>query len=430
MKICPKCASENTDTAKYCNECGMAFEIEKTESVETTPIPDTQFAPADLKEDVNPSPEAMTDNQNLVDDHNENIHENTGVQHSNSEISQPEKKKTIKLKIWQKVLIAIVAVLAILIFRPRITNVSIGYKGDTTAGTVLDDNNPGFYATGTTNYGKQVEIPYTDLRIKEPKTLEADSSETVTVYYKNASVDLTIDCSTTSVKSISADYNGSEYEGTKIDKNSDIKVVATYGSGQTQEVTFFSVDPEITTLKNGVTSEIKVTVTTDAGRTYTDILSITGKAKPFTEPEIEGDHYNCSINQFVKYLNDNTTITLFPMDVNAFGEGYKSYGIIPPKEVNLKDGEALVLGLRENNDGKLSHIMVWSSAPAEGIWTSLQLARLFDDSINTTDTTSVESFLKSHVYEGDDMIVYYEESNDHYDIYLMTRDFYNNNVKQ
>ncbi len=60
---------------------------------------------------------------------------------------------------------------------------------------------------------------------------------------------------------------------------------------------------------------------------------------------------------------------------------------------------------------------MWSSAPTAGIWTSLQLARLFDNSITTTDITLLESFLKSHVYEGDDIIVYYEESNDHYDIF-------------
>lgn len=419
MKICPKCAAENADTAKFCNECGAPLKITETESIKP-------------KEEVNPLTvtEAVTDKQGLKDSQSENLQENTEAQNSYPEVSQPEKKKTVKLKKWQKVLIAIVAVIAILIFRPRITHVSIGYRGETTEGTVLDSNNPGFYAIGTTNYGKEKEISYTELKIKEPKTLKADSSETVTVYYKYAHTDLTIDCTTTALKSLSAQYNGSTYEGTIINKQSDIAVVASYGNGQTQDIPYWYLKPEEVVLKKGVESKVEVYADFDDGTTLSTVLSITGTEKPFTKPEIEGDHYNCSIDQFVKYINDTTIISLFPMDVNTFGEEYKSYGIIPPKEVALKDGEALVLGLRENNDGKLSHIMVWSSAPAAGMWTSLQFAGLFDDSINTTDRTALETFLKSHVYEGNDMIVYYEESNDHYDIYLMTRDYYNKNIKQ
>lgn len=432
MKICPKCTAENIDTAKFCNECGTALEVKDTESVETKPMPETKLKTVEPKDEVTPSPtaEARTDNQNLMGSHTENIEENEEPQNNNSEVSRPKKKKPIKLKKWQIVLIAILAILAILIFRPRIKKVSISYRGETTEGTVLDSNNPGFYAIGITNYGKEKEIPYTDLEIKEPKTLKADSSETVTVSYKNHPVDLTINCTTTVLKSISADYNGSEYEGTIVDKNSNIKVVATYGSGQTQELESFGVDPEITTLKNGITSKIKVFVRTDTGEIFSDELSVTGKERPFSKPGIDGEYYNCSIDQFVKYVNKKTNFTLFPMDIKVVGDDYKAFGIIPPKGAELEDGEALILAVRENEDGKLSNIVVWSTDKITGMATSMRLANIFDSSIDSDDKSALAAFVISNVYEGNEMLIYVEESNDHYNSYLMSRDFYNNNIKK
>lgn len=424
MKICPNCAAENADTAKFCNECGTAFEIEKTESVETTPIPDTQCAPVDLKEDVKPSPaaEATTDNQNLEDDYNENVHENTEAQISNSEISQPEMKKTIKLKIWQKVLIAIVAVLAILIFRPRMTNVSIGYKGDTTAGTVLDDNNPGFYATGTTNYGKQIEIPYTDLRIKEPKTLEADSSETVTVYFKNAHTDLTIDCTTTALKSLSAQYNGSTYEGTTINKQSDIAVTATYGDGHTQDIPYWYLKPESVILKKGEESKVEVCADFEDGTTLSTVLSITGTEKPFTRPEIEGDHYNCTIDQFVKYVKESTNMSLFEMN-KLFGDEYECYGIVPPREVSeISKDDAMVLALRENEDGKLWNIAIWAADKTTGMATSLQYAKIVDWKFNANDETQKENFVTKNYYASGDIAIIINEENGAYIFMILNHD--------
>ena len=38
MKICPKCATENADTAKFCNECGTILEIKETKALETVKI--------------------------------------------------------------------------------------------------------------------------------------------------------------------------------------------------------------------------------------------------------------------------------------------------------------------------------------------------------------------------------------------------------
>ena len=421
MKICPKCAAENTDTAKFCNECGTALEIKKTESVETTLIPDTQFEPAELKEDVNPSPEAeaTTDNQNLVDDHNEN----TGAQISNSEISQPEKKKTIKLKIWQKVLIAIVAVLAILIFRPRITKVSIGYKGDTTAGTVLDDNNPGFYATGTTNYGKQVEIPYTDLRIKEPKTLEADSSETVTVYFKNASVDLTIDCTTTALKSLSAQYNGSTYEGTTINKQSDIAVTATYGDGHTQDIPDWYLKPESVILKKGEESKVEIYADFEDGTTMSTVLSITATEKPFTKPEIEGDHYNFSAEQLVAYLESDLGYGFSKDRQTKIGDSY----FYQVETMNNTEVQPFSIEIRENANEKVNYVAFTSDDIMEGLETSIILARAFGGTMKSVEKNDMtfQMFMISKMHVSDDTLIECIEHSEGkgYSFYVMPDDY-------
>ena len=427
MKICPKCRTENADTAKFCNECGTELEIEEAELVETEAIPETKLESAEPEEKVIPSPitEVTKDNQNLVDSQAEKNQESV----ESTAASHPEEKKTVKLKKWQKVLIAIVAVIAILIFRPRITHVKIGYRGETTEGTVLDSNNPGFYAIGTTNYGKEKEISYTELKIKEPKTLKADGSETVTVYYKYAHTDLTIDCSTTRLKSISADYNGSEYEGTIIDKNSDIKVIATYGSGQTQELESFGVDPETTTLENGVTSNIKVYVRTDTGELFTDELSITGKEKPFTNPEIEGDHYNCTPEQFKKYTNTHSNLTLKETTSKYFdGDDYTSY-IATSTSSSI---EPTGLALKTNEDGKVCSMIVIASDGTTGIAESLNFASVFDKSIDLDDRSKMADLILYKVYNTDNTVIVMDNNTveDGYLFYIMTKEYFDNNFKQ
>lgn len=507
MKICPKCATENSDNAKFCDECGNELQIAKTETTDFTsdagPVQDIQNEDVTLKESAEDS----------------TIEEMTAVQEPEAE--QTEKKEEASLK-KSRLIIGIIAVALICIIgfittRPRLKSLEVTYTGDTSEGVVLDDDNEGFEVTAVYSNGKKEDVPAGEWQITESQTLVADSSSDVIVTYNGIKEDVHIECSTTILQYLTATYNGSTYEGTEINSNSDITVTGhfkkdgytqefsegwyldpetvTLKAGETSKITVkingsngitystgleitgienalksidaeykgstyagtvidqksdievegkyadgkwrdidkedWSLDPESVTLEDGKTSKIQVTVKQDNGKTVSTDLEIKGKEKPFTRPEIEGEHYNCSIDQFVSYINKNTTFSLFPMDdITVVGDDYKAYGMIPPKGAELEDGEALVLAVRENTDGKLSNIVVWSTDKITGMAASLRLAQIFDSSINSDDKSAIASFLLSQVYEGDDMIIYVEEASDHYTTYLMSRDFYDNNVKQ
>lgn len=506
MKICPKCATENADTANFCDECG-------TELINT--IQDSLPAQEESysSENDNPSSEVPEVKDFQKENSEKDFISSNQADDIKLQFSDNGKKKPRVLK-WLIIVTIIIIAFIYYLSRPTVEDITISYEGDMSEGVVLDDANPGFVGSVTYSDGTKKDIPRNQIHIKEPKTLKADSTETVTILYKNQSAEMEIECSTTVIKSISAEYNGPTYEGTRINEHSDIIVTGTYGNGDiveikywslspkeatlkknisehfTVKVTFddgtskqaaftvtgienelksidaeytgskyagtvinresdievegkyadekwrdidkedWSLDPESVTLEDGKTSKLKVIVKQDNGNTISTDIEIEGKEKPFTKPEIEGEHYNCSIDQFISYINKNTTFTLFPMDITVVGDDYKAYGMIPPKGAELDDDEALILAVRENADGKLSNIVVWSTDKITGMATSLRLAQIFDYSINSDDGSAIASFLLSQVYEGDDMIIYVEEASDHYTTYLMSRDFYNNNVKQ
>jgi hypothetical protein len=96
----------------------------------------------------------------------------------------------------------------------------------------------------------------------------------------------------------------------------------------------------------------------------------------------------------------------------SFGEGYKSYGIVPPKTVKISDDDATVLGLRENEDGKLWNVVLWASNKTTGMATSLQFAKMFDDSFDENDTSKLKTFITDNYYASGNMAIVTSESKD------------------
>lgn len=499
MKICPKCATENVNTAKFCDECGYSFlmpdEVGRLSSI--------------LEENDNGQQESQNE---LEQKSEELLHAKTPANVSAQETPSANKRKNL---IIASVVVAISCIIIFMATRIKLKSLEVSYVGSTVEGVVLDSDNEGFEVVAMYSNGKKKEVPIGEWQIAEPQTLECDSSCNIKIKYKNISQDITIECSTTKISYIKATYNGAAYEGTIINNKSDITVIATCNCGYSfelnrnewyltpKEVTLkkdkpeniklsadfndngetvtlstvisitgienkiesieaeyngstyagtvidqksdievegkysdgkvrdidkenWSLDPERVTLEDGKKSKLKIIVEQDNGNTISTDLEIEGKEAPFTKPEIEGDHYNCSIDQFVDYVNKKTSLSLFPMDY-SFGEGYKSYGVFSLNGLKIYDDEAYVLALKENEDGKLYNIVLWTSDQSTGMALALNIANIFDNSIDINDKSALVGFVTTHVYGTDNMVIYLEEKEDHYNIYFMTRDFFSKN---
>ena len=359
----------------------------------------------------------------------------TGLDSKTETYSQGKSEEGTKKRFSRKYLFVAAIVIILFIFvlpvltGPKLKSITATYNGDTQSGVVLDDQNPGFSVTALYTDGSTRALNPGDWSIEEINTLEADQTSKVKISYKDVSAEVLIKCSSTEVKYIKAKYNGSEYEEEIINKDSDFTVTATYGDGSTKDVDKWYVEPKATVLKKGEKARITVYVDFSGGLTLSDEIVIEGKEKPFTNPQIEGDHYNCSSEQFVKYLNSNTKFILVPTEKEYFeGDGYSSY------LVNISGTDSFKttgLALRENGESKLEAMIIISENVEDGVAEAISLAEIFDSSIDRNNNSKLAGLLLYKVYESNNTVIAMDDraSDSGYVFYIMTKRFFERNFK-
>ena len=421
MKICPKCATENADTAKFCNECGTILEIKETKALET--VKDTEPVSETPKEDVSPAeneePSPVTVAE-TVSDNQESATEQT----EKKEEQSPKKKNRLIIGIVAAALICIIGFMAT---RPKIHSLKIVYNGGREAGVVLDEDNTGFAVTAVYSDGKTKEIPLGEWTIKEPKTLECDTTSNVIIAYKGITSEISIPCSETKLQYITATYNGSTYEGTIINKNSKIDVVGTFGSGQTKDYdnTAWYYDPPSTTLKKGVESKIKVLMDFVDGSTMSADLVITGTEKPFTNPKIEGDHYNFSAEQLAAYLESDLGYVFSADRQTKIGDSY-FYHVT---SANNAVSQPFSFEIRENANEKVNYVAFTSNDNdiMVGLDTSISLARALGGTMKSVEKNDMtfQMFMIAKMHSSDDTLIecYDQSDGTGYVFYVMPYDY-------
>ena len=419
MKICPKCAAENADTAKFCNECGTALEIKKTETPETVndpePVSETSKENISTVENVESTPVAIAE---TVRDGLES----TTEQIEKKEEPSPKKKNHLIIGI---VAVALVCIIGFIATRPRLKSLEVTYSGDLAEGVILDNHNEGFKVTAVYSNGKEEDVPAGEWQITEPQTLVADNISDVTITYKDIKEEINIECSTTVLQYLTATYNGSTYEGTEVNRNSDITVTGHYKKeGVTQEFTEgWYLDPETVTLKAGETSKVTVKINGSDGNTYSADIEITGTEKPFTNPKIEGDHYNFSAKQLVAYLESDLGYGFSKDRQTKIGDSY-FYRV---ETINNKEIQPFHLEIRENANAKVNYVAFTSDDIMEGLDTSIILARAFGGTMKSVEKNdmTVQMFMISKMHVSDDTLIECIEHSDGegYSFYVMPDDY-------
>ena len=214
--------------------------------------------------------------QNIFEEefHNTNNGENnsatqtTSVATTHDTNPERQKKSSIKQKIQNlfhkktgliplAVLVILFAVIGYNLSASKITGIYAFYNGDTEAGTILDSSNDGFSVYGKKENGKHVEISH--WTIKEPITLEADMSSKVSISYKSFTCDCFIDCTTSKITEISAEYKGDTSDGVVIDNDSDIVITATHKNGKESVINSgWKIETPVTLQKDSATDVVVV----------------------------------------------------------------------------------------------------------------------------------------------------------------------------
>jgi hypothetical protein len=137
-----------------------------------------------------------------------------------------------------------------------VTSIEASYDGDTEAGVVIDNN------SNITVREKHKNGKITDAEnawnIENPVTLEADETAKVKVECGEFETELSMDCTTRTLTSIEASYDGDTEEGTVLDaSNKGIHVKAVYKNGKKETVTDYKIK-DSATLSAGKTSTVVV----------------------------------------------------------------------------------------------------------------------------------------------------------------------------
>jgi hypothetical protein len=282
-KLCRNCGAKLEEGAKFCTACGMSVEETPTES-----------------EPVSKTPEE------------ENF--------SGTLIEKPKKKFKKK---W---LIPIIIVAAVIIFFlvvasvPIVTKLTAEYKGDATAGTVLDANNPDIIVTGYTDDNVAVDVSG-KWTIEKPVTLKADESSTAVITYKDGTtLYLTVECSTSAVTGIKVEYKGDTKAGTVLDNRADFEVTEIHKNGtETVNKKDWKIDAPVT-LEADTTSDVTVTCgefseTVSATCSTSTLETIEASYDGETDEGIVLDADNAGIHVTGTYKNGSTTaINEFTID--------------------------------------------------------------------------------------------------------------------
>ena len=185
-----------------------------------------------------------------------------------------------------------------------ITDLDIVYNGETVAGTVLDDSSE-FDITIKYKNGKEEKAQ--EWHIKEPITLEIDSTGTVEIEVEQFSKEITIECSTSAIVDLDIAYKGDTKAGATINDDSKFDVTVKYKNG-TEEKTddWHIVKPA--TLK--MDSSVKVTLEVgDFSKEVTiecstsELLSIEAEYKGEATTGIVLDSANKGIQVSAQYKN-------------------------------------------------------------------------------------------------------------------------------
>jgi hypothetical protein len=298
MKKCPKCATINPNTSKFCSECGCSLlEVKPEEDIpdkdeaskeektdeskdERDDLKNKNSLHGDDEEKVKPdladqntmnidNQEATDVSEDKASDENESEqNQPRSMQPGNSNFTvqdaptqEPQKRRTFKKAVG--VIIAIVASVIVVIAgvtevqKHKVVSIAAKYNGNTEAGTMLNEKNNGIEVTAKLKNGNSKII--SGWTIDKPEKLAADASSKVTIKYKNESCTLEVECTTPKMTSIVADYNGDAEEGVTLDNNnSGISVKAVYSDNSSKKIDGWKIkDSE--TLKRGQTSSVSIT---------------------------------------------------------------------------------------------------------------------------------------------------------------------------
>ena len=139
----------------------------------------------------------------------------------------------------------------------EVTGITAEYKGDTSEGTVID-NDSDIVITAKYKNGTEGTID-SGWKVKSPVTLEKDGKADVTVNYEGLSTTLAVICSTHTLESITVEYDGETKEGTVIDSSNDgIHVTGHFKNDVTEEIEGWEIKEPATLAADGTS---KVTIT-------------------------------------------------------------------------------------------------------------------------------------------------------------------------
>ena len=337
MRICKHCGFKMDDSHKFCPECGAA-------------VTDDLVAPSSSQQEENNElgTDGKFDNEadkpkDDVTNYEDNSQYNEGAE---ATISAPVKKSN-KSKKTIGLIVAIACILGIVLFfvsKPRITSITATYNGSTEEGTILDENNPGFEVKAVYSNGDEEAVE--GWTIKNPYKLGASSVSTVTIEYGKYSTDVTVECTSPSLESVTTSYSGSHRPGTVVTKEY-FTITGNYSDGSSKEIEEWSLDSE-PVLEVG--KDVTVNILYGNG-TYPHTINVYSKKCP----AVKGDVIDCTSEEFIDYYDYSTNDRVrFKKTIS----GQRADGIEDNVYELYCDDEHVLDLLIEMNNNKIAFILM------------------------------------------------------------------------
>lgn len=209
---------------------------------------------------------------------------------------------------------------------PKYESIRVEYAGDTSAGTVIDNDSKDIKVFGVTKDGEEELEEWT---LEQEVELQPDETATLRISSNKLSCELPVKCSTSAVVSIEARYKGNTKAGTVVNEKSDIEVVKHYKNGESEIAKEGWKVTEPVTLK--VDTSSTVTITCDGKSTDITIACSTSKLEKITA-EYTGD---TSEGIVLDKKNEGIVVTAFYK--NGKSEGVKDYIIEEAATLNIDE---------------------------------------------------------------------------------------------
>lgn len=340
--ICSQCGAEIDEGSKFCMNCGAKLEkiVDVSSELEDNLDLKNEQVDDNVEEDVDIVDEKISEEATVEEKIVEPI-ECVSIAEQTKK-RKPNKKKTI-------IAIGVAAVLLIffmVISQPNIVSISAKYEGDTEEGIVLDSKNKGIIITGIDENGDTRDV--SGWKIDAPETLQKDSSSTVDIRYKDVSCQLTVECSSSLLVSIHAEYDGNEEEGTIIDNsNTGVHIIGKYKNGTEKELESGWSIKEPVTLEADTTSDVVISYEdSDKSMTYSADTTLTITCSTRTLESISAK-YTGETNEGT-LINKNTEgIEVTAKYKNGVEE--KIDGWTMDEEAKLKAGKTSTFTIRYEN---------------------------------------------------------------------------------